>query len=176
MADRMLAEFPTEGALATAIRVLRGHGYRALDAYLPFPSHHVEEALARPPSRLPIAIFIIGIGAAIGAYSLQWLLDAYLYPLVTGGRPPHFPLAFIIITFEMGVLFASFAAYFGTLIVGRLVRLRDEVQGTPGFESVTRDRFWIEVATSDGAFHDERTPALLLDLGATRIERPEEMP
>ena len=174
MADRLLAEFSTEAELAAAIRELRGAGHRRLEAYLPFPSHEVEDALAQPRSRLPIAVFVAGIGAAGGAYALQWLVDAYLYPLIVGGRPPHFPLAFVIITFEMGVLFASLCAFGGTLVLGRLVRLVDEVQATPGFESATRDRFWLEVSARDRVFDAELTPAALLRAGASRVERVED--
>jgi hypothetical protein len=174
MADRLLAEFPTEAELAAAIRALRDLGHRRLEAYLPFPSHEVEEALARPRSRLPFAVFVAGLGGAGGAYALQWLVDAYLYPLVVGGRSPHFPLAFVIITFEMGVLFEALCAVIGTLVLGRLVRLTDEVQGTPGFDSATRDRFWLEVSAHDPAFDPELTAQALARAGASRIERAED--
>ena len=173
MPDRMLAEYADEDAIAAAIRRLHDAGYRRLEAYMPFPSHEVDEALGHYRSRLPFVIFAFGILAAGGAYFLQWLLVGFLYPLDVGGRPPHFPLAFVIITFEMGVLFASLTAVFGTLGLGRLVRLTDEVQGTPGFESVTRDRFWLEVSTRDPAYDAERTRATLLDAGALRVELPE---
>jgi hypothetical protein len=101
------------------------------------------------------------------------LLNGVLYPLVVGGRPPHFPLAFVPITFEMGVLFASFTAVLGVLWRGRLVRLTDDVQGTPGFESATRDRFWLEILAADPAFDPDRTRADLVETGALRIELPE---
>ncbi len=175
MADRLLAEFATEAALAAAIRELHDTGHRRLEAYLPFPSHEVEEALGRPRSRLPYAVFIAGIGAAASAYGLQWLVNGYLYPLVVGGRPPHFPLPFVIITFEMGVLFAALCAVLGTLVLGRLVRLVDQVQAVPGFESATRDRFWLEVSAYDPAFDPDRTPAALIRAGATRLERVEDL-
>jgi hypothetical protein len=174
MADRLLAEFPTEAQLATAIRELRSLGHRRLEAYLPFLSHEVEEALARPRSRLPIAVFVAGLCGAGGAYALQWLTNAYLYPLIVGGRPPHFPLAFVIITFEMGVLFAALCAVIGVLVLGRLVRLTDEVQGTPGFDSATRDRFWLEVAADDPVFDREDTARVLARAGASRIELVED--
>jgi hypothetical protein len=173
MAERLLAEFATEEAAAAAIRRLRERDYREIEAYMPFPSHDIDDALGKRPSRLPIGIFIVGMAAAIAAYLLQWLLAAYLYPLVVGGRPPHFPLPFVIITFEMGILVAGLAAFFGTLLLGRLVRLVDEVQGTPGFESVTRDGFWVEVSTRDVRFDDEGATRLLIEHGAMRIERPE---
>src|SRR4051794_5173898 len=121
MAERMLSEFADETAIIVAIRRLQDAGFRRLETYMPFPSHLVEEALGHPRSRLPIAIFFFGICGAGAAYFLQWLLDAYLYPLDVGGRPPHFPLVFVIITFEMGVLAASLCAFFGTLVLGKLV-------------------------------------------------------
>ena len=171
MADRLLVEFATPDAAAAMIRRLRDEGYRRIEAYLPFPSHEIEDALGARPSRLPIAIFIIAICGAGGAYLLQWLTNAYLYPLVVGSRPPHFPLPFLIITFEMGILAAGLTAFFGTLGLGRLVRLVDDVQGTAGFESVTRDAFWVEISMDDDEFDLQRTQQLLSDGGALRIER-----
>lgn len=174
--SRLLAELADEAAVVRAIGELRARGYRWFEAYLPFPSHDIEEALAAARSRLPIAVFVVGMVGAGGAYGLQWLLVGFLYPLVVGGRPPHFPLAFVIITFEMGVLFAAFGSFFGALGLGRLVRLRDAVQGTPGFASVTRDRFWLEVTTHADVFAVARTRADLLAAGALRIEAPEAGP
>jgi hypothetical protein len=73
----------------------------------------------------------------------------------------------------MGVLVASFTAFIAVLWRGRLVRLTDEVQGTPGFESATRDRFWLEVSAADPAFDPDHTRADLADTGALQIELPE---
>src|SRR6478609_1209570 len=155
MRERMFGEFPDEDTIVRAIHALHRDGYRRLEAYMPYPSHTVEEALAHR-TRLPYLIFAAGLAAAAGAYGLQWFLVAHLYPLIVGGRPPHFPLTFIIITFEMGVLFAGASAFFGTLAAGKLGRLVDDVQGIPGFTSVTCDRFWLEIAGSDPAFDEQR--------------------
>ncbi len=171
MADRVLAELVDEHALIRAIGRMRQLGYTELEVYMPFPSVEVEDALDRRRSRLPYVIGIVGLGAAGGAYALQWLLVAVLYPLVVGGRPPHFPLTFVPITFEMGVLFASFTAFFGVLALGRLVRLNDAVQNVPGFESVTTDRFWLEVRTRDRAAARDH----LLAIGAKRVADVEEL-
>jgi hypothetical protein len=171
MADRMLAEFDDEYATVNAIGRLREAGFRRVEVYMPFPSIEIDRALGRT-SRLPLFIFLFGIAGAGGAYLLQWFLVGFLYPLDVGGRPPHFPLAFVIITFEMGVLAASLTAFFGTLVKGRLGRLTDDVQGTPGFESVTRDRFWIEL-TGERGFDPKTARELLTTCGALRIEEPE---
>jgi hypothetical protein len=170
MPDRLLAELVDEHALIRAIARMRQLGYIDLEVYMPFPSQEVEDALDRPRSRLPYAIGIVGLCAAAGAYALQWFLVGVLYPLVVGGRPPHFPLGFVPITFEMGVLFASFTAFFGVLLLGRLVRLNDAVQSAPGFESVTTDRFWLEVRTRDRRAARDH----LIAIGARRVEELEE--
>src|SRR5688500_3039859 len=87
MPDRMLAEYATEDEAVAAIHRLHAEGYRRIEAYAPFPSHEIDDALGHHPSHLPFAVFAVGILATLGAYSLQWLLVGYLYPLVVGGRP-----------------------------------------------------------------------------------------
>jgi len=169
MARAILAEFASPEALAAAIRRLRGDAHARLEAYVPYPAPEVEEALDRPRSRLPLVVFAAGATAAVLAYGLQWLLVAHLYPIDVGGRPPHFPLAFVIITFEMTILFASLTAVAGVLVLGRLVRLTDEVQGTDGFESATGDRFWLEVSPRDAGLDEPATRATLAELGALRV-------
>lgn len=169
MARGVLVEFASPEALAAAIRALRGAGHQRLEAYLPYPAPEVEEALARPRSRLPWVVFAVGLAAAGLTYGLQWLLVAHLYPIDVGGRPPHFPLAFVVITFEMTVLFTSLTAVVGVLVLGRLVRLTDEVQGADGFESATGDRFWLEVPPRGAGLDEAATRAALARLGALRV-------
>lgn len=169
MAERMIGELASEHELVAAIHGMRERGYRDVDAYVPYLSHEVSDALEMPGSPMPWAVLIAGLSGAGGAYFLQWLLTAYLYPLNVGGRPPHFPLAYVLITFEMGVLIASLTAFFGVLVGGRLVRLVDGVQGLDGFRSASRDGFWIEVRVRERAEDLSRCRQALTDLGARRI-------
>lgn len=164
MTPALLAEYATPSALLDAIAAARDKGYRKLEAYTPYPVPGLDEALAAPASRLPWFVLAAGLGAAAGAYGLQWLLNAYLYPLSVGARPPYYPLAYVPITFEMGILFASFAAFFGVLAFGRLMRLYDPVFEVPGFESATNDAFWLRIDASDPRFDATTTEQ---DLHAT---------
>ena len=173
MAERLLAEFRTQEGLAEAIRWFRESGYRGMRAYTPFPSEEVIEALGYRRSRLPFVVFAVGIAAAGGAFFLQWFLVDFLYPLNAGGRPAYFPLAYILITFEMGILFAGLTAFFGVLALGRLFRLVDVPQSTDGFGTASRDRFWLEVSRSDDW---ERTATELEERGALRVETPRYTP
>jgi hypothetical protein len=141
MTHGTLAEYGRAAELLAAIRKLRAAGYRDLEAYAPYPIHGLDQALEAPPSRLPLTVAIVGLGAAAGAYALQWLLNAFLYPLDVGSRPPHFPMSFVPITFEMGILFASFTCFFGVLALGRLLRLWQPIFEVDGITSATRDGY-----------------------------------
>jgi hypothetical protein len=146
----LLAEFPDAHSLASAARTLRRRPELTLDAYTPYSSEEVREALALPPSRLPYLVFLAACFGAGFAYWLEWYTNAHQYPLNVGGRPPHMPLAFVPIAFEMGVLAAAVAAVAGVLVLGKLVRLWDPVFEVPGFEGASVDRFWLRVDAAAG--------------------------
>ncbi|MDX2093323.1 MAG: DUF3341 domain-containing protein [Kofleriaceae bacterium] len=145
----VFAEYADPAALARAIDEVRAWGPVRVEAYTPYYVPEVERAIGARPSRLPIAVLIAGLLGAAGAYGLQWLLNAYLYPLNVGGRPPHFPLAFVPITFEMGVLLAALTAVGAVLVGARLLRLWYPSSEVIGIESATAWRFWLDVAPVD---------------------------
>ncbi len=145
-----LAEYGEADALLATIPALSARGHRVVEAYTPYPVEGLDEALGRGPSRLPWLVFAVALGAALAAYALQWLLNAYLYPLNVGHRPPHYPLSFVPITFEMGILFGAFTAVFGVLLAARLMRLWDPVFEVEGFDSATNDAFWLALRTREG--------------------------
>lgn len=156
----LLVEFDTPSTLASAARLLRERGHDRLDAYAPYSTEEVREALDHPPTRLPYAVFVAGLLGAGGAYALEWYTTGHLYPLNVGGRPAHMPLAYVPISFEMGVLAASFTAFVAVLVLGDLVRLHDPVFEVPGFESASIDRFWLRV-DGDGSLDPASIRALL---------------
>lgn len=166
---RLLAEYDESDDLLAAIRAMRGRDYRRLEAYTPYPVHGIDDALGSRPSPIGFVVFAAGMTGAGGAYFLQWLLNAELYPLNVGGRPPHFPMSFVPITFEMGVLVAGITAVVSVLVAGRLVKLWDPVFEAEGFESASETKFWLEVRSSDPRFDRERTEAHLRATGARRV-------
>jgi hypothetical protein len=165
------AEYETLSSLVAAAHAVRARGVVGVEAYTPFAVPELDHVLGAKPS--PMAI-ITGIGAtcgALGGYGLQWLLNAYLYPVQSGGRPPHMPLAFVIITIEMGFLLGGLAAFFGCLAVARLVKLWDPVFDIPGFESETRASYWLAVDADDPRYDAPAIAAALRQADATRVER-----
>jgi len=162
-------ELPDEHALLEAIRVLRERGYTRLDAFTPYLVRDLDTALGRGRSPLSLAAGVGGLCGAVGAYALQWLLVAYLYPIDVGGRPPHMPLPFLIITIEMGFLFGALAVFVAFLVAARLFKLWDPVFDIPGIESATKDRFWVAVDADDDRFDREALEGVLRETGAARV-------
>jgi hypothetical protein len=169
MREGLLAEFTRPEQLVSALHAMRERGYRHMDAYTPYPVSEAEQAVQPGRSRLPVVVFLAGMAAAAGAYWLQWFLNGYLYPLDVGNRPPHMPLAYLIITFEMGVLFAGFAAVVSMLALAGATRLWDPVFEVDGFERASIDRFFLELDRSDPRFDERQAMAELHELGALRV-------
>lgn len=142
---QVFAEYDDPSALAMAITDARAWGAVRVEAYTPYHVAEIDRALGAGPSKLSRVVLAVGLAAALGAYGLQWYVNAYDTPLDVGGRPPHFPLAYVPITFEMGVLFASFAALLAVFYGGRLLRLWYPSSDVPGIESSTGWKFWLEV-------------------------------
>lgn len=169
MSDELMAEFTGPEVLAHAVRELRARGIAVTDAHTPFSTDVVREALGEGETPLSFLVLAGGVAGAGLAYGLEWLLVAYLYPLNVGGRPPHLPLSFVPIAFEMGVLLASIAAFVGALACGRLVKLYDPVFEQEGFESVTETGFWLRLDAASVPKTRAELERDVVELGARRV-------
>jgi len=163
------AEFADEASLLAAVRALHDHGWTRLEAFSPYPAPAIETALGMPRSPLSVAAGVGALAGAVGAYFLQWYLVAYLYPIDLGGRPPHMPLPFLIITVEMGFLVGALSVFIAFLVGSRLFKLWDPIFEVPGIESATRDCFWIAVSAADPAFDRDQVHEVLRRSDARRV-------
>jgi hypothetical protein len=145
----VMAEFASGPALLDGIRALRERGVSRFDAFTPYEVAGLEALLGVRRSRLTWIALAAGLAFGGGAYVLQWWINAVDYPLNIGGRPYHSAPAFIPITFEMAVLFASAAALISAIVLGGLPRLWHPVFEVEGFERATIDRFWLAVPVGE---------------------------
>jgi hypothetical protein len=164
----VLAEFEREGALLDAARTLRAAGHAGLDVHSPYPLHGADEALGLRRSTVPLVALVAGVGGAAAGYLLQWYVNAFAWPLNVGNRPPHSAPAFIPVTFELGVLFASLAIFFGLLFAYfRFPRVHHPVFEVEAFRSASIDALWLS-AEVEGA-QAEPVAAELRRLGARQV-------
>ncbi len=164
----VLAEFEREPALLDAARALRARGNRSVDLHSPYPLHGADEALGLRRSTVPLVALVAGVAGAASGYLLQWWTVGIAWPLNVGNRPPHSAPAFIPVTFELGVLFASLAIFLGLLFAYfRFPRVHHPAFEVEAFRSATVDALWLS-AEVEGA-DAEPVAAELRRLGARQV-------
>ncbi len=160
----LAAEFDGKDSLMEAANRAREQGYRKMDAFSPYAIEGMAAALGRKPSPLPLIVFFGGFGGAAAGYFMEWYASVKGFPLNIGGRPWHSWPSFIPITFELGVLCASFSALFGMLALSGLPRLYHPVFNVPEFHLATRDKFFLCIEAADPRFNPVETRAFLESL------------
>lgn len=165
----MVAEFDSAEALLAAAEKTKEAGYKAVDAYTPFPVHGLSEAIGFHDVRVPWMIFMGGLLGATTGYTLQWYTAVVDYPLNVGGKPLNSLPSFIPITFECTILFSALTAVFGMLALNRLPKPYHSIFNTPGFERASQDRFFLAIETSDHLYESEQVQRFLSELNALKV-------
>ena len=164
----LMAEYEDCPSLIEAVKKLRAEGYRAMEAYSPVPSHELNHAIGHK-SYLANLIFCGGALGAITGFSMQSFANVWHYPINIGGRPDYSWPSFIIITFEMTILFSALTATFGMLLLNGLPRPHHPVFSVPQFDRASQDRFFVAVHASDPKFQRDGTRTFLEGLGPASV-------
>ncbi|PYX97235.1 MAG: DUF3341 domain-containing protein, partial [Acidobacteria bacterium] len=164
-----MAEFDTPSDLVTAARRTHEEGYQKVDAYTPFPVEGLAEEIGFTKNGVPLVVLVGGILGGLSGYALQYWVSAISYPVNVGGRPYHSWPAFIVVTFEMTILFAGLAAVFGMLALNGLPMPYHPVFNVPRFAFATKDRFFLIIFSSDPKYGTESTRQFLESLGPRSI-------
>jgi len=157
----MMAEFDSASDLVAAARRTHEEGYHKIDAYGPFPVEGLAEEIGFRKNGVPLVVLIGGLLGCMSGYALQYWISAVSYPINVGGRPYNSWPAFIIVTFEMTILFAGLAAVFGMLALNGLPMPYHPVFNVPRFAFATRDRFFLIIFSSDAKYDAVATRAFL---------------
>ncbi len=166
----LLALFGELDATVNAIEKLRALKVHDIVVFTPVPRHELDHALHEPESPVRIFTLVGGLtGAATGFALGTWTsLD---WPLVTGGKPIITLPPFVVIAFELTILFGALSTVAGLFINARLPRMRLEVIYDPAFSAGT---FGLYAVPQPGQGDEVRR--VLRDAGAAEIrERPEEV-
>lgn len=153
-------------AAVDAIRQLKAGGHRDLTVYSPIPRHELEEALDQPISPVRMFTLVGGIaGCAAGAWLTLYM--SYDWPLVVGGKPVGSIPPYVVIMFEMTILFGALSTLLGIVFNALLAaRRRGAIAYDPRFSN---DRFGIFVPC--GADRAAAVESLLKASGAEEVRR-----
>ena len=157
----LMAEFDNPTELMKAARATYAAGYRNIDAYTPYPIEELADVIGFTKTRVPLVCLIGGILGGLSGYLLQYWINNVSYPLNIGGRPSHSWPAFIIVTFEMTILFGGLSAVIGMLGLNGLPAPYHPVFNNPRFSAVSRDRFFLCIEAADPQFDPERARQFL---------------
>ncbi len=94
---------------------------RKINAIFPHPDHEVEEIFEKyvPKSKLKFFTLLGGLSGTIGGFALT-ILTVLHWPMITGGKPLISIPAFIVIAFEMTILFGALASVTGFVLLSRV--------------------------------------------------------
>lgn len=165
----LMAEFDNPDALVEKARLAHQAGYRKLSAYSPFPIEELPAALGLRASRLPLLVFLGGVAGAITGFGMQYYAAVIDYPWNIGGRPLNSWPSFIILTFEMTILFAAGTAVLGMLLRNGLPQPYHAVFNAPRFRLASQDRFFLCVEAKDPKFDVAKTRQFLESLQPAEV-------
>ncbi|HXR16548.1 MAG TPA: DUF3341 domain-containing protein [Terriglobales bacterium] len=165
----IMAEFDSATYLVEAAHRTHEAGYSKIDAYSPFPVEGLAEAMGFHKNAVPLVVLIGGLLGGLSAYALQYWISVVSYPVNVGGKPYHSWPAFIIVTFEMTILFGGIFAVFGMLALNGLPMPYHPVFNVPRFALATKDRFFLIVFSTDPKYSASETRRFLESLGPRSI-------
>jgi hypothetical protein len=144
--ETILGVFAHVDTTVRALEELKAKGYHDLTAYTPVPVHEIEDVIERDRPVSKVRLFTL-LGGLTGLAS-GWILTAWSslkWGLIVGGKPPiGLPVSppYVVIMFEMMILFGGIATLIGMVTLGRLPQFRTSPAYDPRF---TRDRFGVAV-------------------------------
>ena len=157
----MMAEFDSATQLVEAAHRTHEAGYLNIDAYSPFPVEGLAEAIGFHKNSVPLVVLIGGLLGGLSGYALQYWISVVSYPINVGGKPYDSWPAFIVVTFEMTILFGGIFAVFGMLALNGLPMPYHPVFNVPRFAFATKDRFFLIVFSSDPKYSPSETRRFL---------------
>lgn len=170
----VLAEFTTPGDAIRAAEKIRDAGYKKWDVHTPFAVHGMDAAMGLNNSKVGWFSFFGGVAGLTTGMLMIWYMNGFDYKIVVGGKPLFSPLYAFPVSYELTILFASFATLFGMFGLNRLPRLHHPLLRNRRFAGVTHDKFILVIETADPKYSESETRRLLEDTGSKHIEIVEE--
>jgi hypothetical protein len=164
-----MAEFDTPQELVSAAHKTHSAGYKQIDAFSPFPIEGLADAIGFHKNSVALIVLICGIIGGLSGYLLQYYVAVISYPVNVGGRPFHSWPSFIIVTFELTILFGGISAAVGMLALNGLPQPYHPVFNVPAFSKASDNRFFLVVSATDPKYDAARTRDFLKGLAPRAV-------
>ncbi len=157
--------FSGEDECARAIETLREAGLRSIRYFAPFPSERILEACGRDRSPVRGLVLAAGIVGAVSGFALT-IGTSLTWSHVAGGKPIISLPPYIIIAFELMILFGGVTGALSIVALGGLPQWETLKGFSPRFAS---DRFGVLVRCSES--EAARAESILREAGAEEATR-----
>ncbi len=147
-----------------AVRSLSSSGFKRVSVHSPVPLPEIESLLL--PRKSPVRMFTL-LGGFLGCVTGFWLTiwSSEQWSLITGGKPIASLPPFVIIAFELTILFGTLATLAGVLVFSRLPVRRDRVTYDARF---SEDRFGLVVSCEPS--QSSRVEQILKSSGSEEVK------
>ena len=136
----VLASFAHVDAATEAITGLKAKGFRDLTVYTAAPNHEIEDALDQPVSWVRLFTLIGGLTGCTAGFAMTiWMSRDW--PLLVGGKPIAAIPPYVVIAFELTILYGALSTVAGMLILS----LMKSLKGRPFHPRFSDDRIGIFV-------------------------------
>jgi molybdopterin-containing oxidoreductase family membrane subunit len=118
--------FDDKDAFLAKLQELLKSGVRAdqIEIVTPIPVHEAQHLLQLPASPLRNFTFPAALTGTIAGMVLT-LGTVWSWPLITSGKSLYSPVPFLIISFELTILFGAVASFLGFLHLNRLPDIKE---------------------------------------------------
>ncbi|MCB0688514.1 MAG: DUF3341 domain-containing protein [Saprospiraceae bacterium] len=138
--------YDDEEILLNAVKEAKSRHLDIMDVYSPFPVHGLDPVMGLSESRLHQAGFVYGAIGTLTAFLFMTWVFTRDWPIIFGGKPYWSVPAFIPITFELTVLFASI----GMVVTYYAINGQGPGISNPVLdERITDDKFCIAFEVND---------------------------
>ncbi len=167
MSTNLMGIFQFEDEFINALRRLKASGFDGVTAMSPIPLHEADHILGfgkSPVRRFTLAGTLIG---AVSGFAMA-VATAIVFVLPTSGRPIITVPPFLIISYEMTILFGVLFTLLGFHVVSGLPAWRDKIY----HPASNVDRFTLVVECAHGE-NSKLAESIILESGAEEVSRVE---
>ena len=163
--ETLLAVFEDSHGLTDAVRAMVDKGHEELEALSPAPVPELEELLPHRPSNVRWFTLLGCIAGAVLGMAFQ-IMTVIQWPILVGGKPIVSLPAFVIISFEMTVLFGALATLAGLFLNARLPQIGKDFY----HDGCSQSYYALVIECDPGERASIET--ILRDAGASDVQTP----